>query len=302
MKLQYFLKLIRWKNLVLISYVQILLKFLAFPSFNITAKLNNLEFFVLVSSILFIASAGYIINDIVDIKTDIINKPIHRIVSKHISVEKAKHLYLWLNTIGISLGIGLSLHIKKPSYSLVFIIASLLLYYYSKKIKATPLFGNIIVSFLISFNSICLYIFDINIVTDSIKQQLLINGIWILTFFAFFLNLSRELIKDIEDLKGDYNSNMRTLPILIGKKRTLKITKGIGFFLIIVLVVLIFKCAIIFKFASFYMAFFIVLPLLYCNLKMNSATTKKQYSKISILLKIIMLLGINSIIIFSITV
>ncbi|NQV76984.1 MAG: UbiA family prenyltransferase, partial [Lutibacter sp.] len=152
MRLAAYFKLIRWKNLLLILYVQILLKFLVFNSFNIETNLSLVQFIVLLISILLITAAGYIINDIFDLKTDLINKPQKVIVTKNFSLEKAQQLYLVLNATGVILGIGLSLNIEKPSYSLIFIGTSLLLYYYSKKFKSKPLIGNLIVSFLIGFS------------------------------------------------------------------------------------------------------------------------------------------------------
>ena len=70
-----FCKLIRWKNLLLIIYVHVLLKFLVFTSFNVSTNLSLIQFIVLLISIILITSAGYIINDIYDLKSDLINKP-----------------------------------------------------------------------------------------------------------------------------------------------------------------------------------------------------------------------------------
>ena len=69
------LNLIRWKNLVLITLVQVLIKYALFESFNIELTLNTLQFTLLVIATLFIAAAGNIINDIYDIETDLVNKP-----------------------------------------------------------------------------------------------------------------------------------------------------------------------------------------------------------------------------------
>ena len=222
MEILAFFKLIRWKNLLLIIYVQVLLKFLVFTSFNVSTNLSIIQFSALLISIILITSAGYIINDIYDLKTDLINKPKKVIVTKQYSIVKAQQLYLLLNSFGIILGIGLSLNIEKPSYSFIFIGTSLLLYYYSKKIKYKPLIGNLIVSLLISISILILYVFDINKTVQSTNQQLVINIILMLAFFAFFLNLIREIIKDIEDVNGDNNLNMNTLPIVLGKKRSKK--------------------------------------------------------------------------------
>ena len=41
--------------------------------------------------------------------------------------------------------------------------------------------------------------------------------------FAFIINLLREVTKDLEDVDGDYNSGMNTLPIALGVGRTSKL-------------------------------------------------------------------------------
>jgi len=299
MRLAAYFKLIRWKNLLLILYVQILLKFLVFNSFNIETNLSLVQFIVLLISILLITAAGYIINDIFDLKTDLINKPQKVIVTKNFSLEKAQQLYLVLNATGVILGIGLSLNIEKPSYSLIFIGTSLLLYYYSKKFKSKPLIGNLIVSFLIAFSISIIYLVDINKTIQTTNQQLIINIILGLSFFAFFINFIREIVKDIEDVKGDYNLKMNTLPILIEKYRTIKIASLLCVIPLGFLIYIVINIASIYKFTSIYLVLFTIIPLLYVALKLQSVKSIKDFKKLSTILKISMFLGVTSLIIFS---
>ncbi len=296
MQLVTFFKLIRWKNILLLIYVQLLLKLLLFPSFKIDTNLNYFQF----SSIVLIASAGYIINGIFDVKTDTINKPKKVIITKQITIEKAKQWYLMVNTLGIFTGIILSLNIQKPTFSFLFIFASLLLYYYSKKYKPKPLIGNLIVSFLIAFSIIILYLFELSETTQSNSQELVKNIILSIALFSFFINLIREIVKDIEDINGDYNLNMRTLPIVIGVKRTKYLAAILCVIPISLLLFVLVKYTAEFRFTILYLLFFVLLPLLYVALKLRIAKTKKDFYKLSAILKIIMFLGINSIILISI--
>ena len=303
MRLAAFFKLIRWKNLLHILYVQILLKFLVFNSFNIETNLSLVQFIVLLISILLITAAGYIINDIFDLKTDLINKPQKVIVTKNFSLEKAQQLYLVLNATGVILGIGLSLNIEKPSYSLIFIGTSLLLYYYySKKFKSKPLIGNLIVSFLIAFSIFIIYLVDINKTIQTTNQQLIINIILGLSFFAFFINFIRKIVKDIEDVKGDYNLKMNTLPILIEKYRTIKIASLLCVIPLGFLIYIVINIASIYKFTSIYLVLFTIIPLLYVALKLQSVKSIKDFKKLSTILKISMFLGVNSLILFSLNI
>ena len=299
MKLAAFFRLIRWKNLLLLLYIQLLLKFLFFTTFNATTNLSVFQFFTLVLSILFVTAAGYILNDITDLKPDLINKPHKVIVANFFTVESAQRLYLISNTLGIVLGIGLSLSVQKPTFSFIFIGASLLLYFYSKKLKSKPLIGNITSSFLVAMSIISLCLFDLNDTIQNNSQQLVIQVTLLLSFFAFLINMVREVVKDIEDVNGDYSLNMKTLPILFGVSRAKKTAAVLCLFPIGLLLFIIIKFASEYKFTVLYLGLSSLLPLLYIALKLLSAKTKKDFKKLSVLLKLVMFLGINSLLIFS---
>lgn len=299
MKLAAFFRLIRWKNLLLLLYIQLLIKFLFFTTFNATTNLSVFQFFILVFAILLVTAAGYILNDIIDLKTDLINKPHKVIVANFFTIESTQRLYLITNTLGIVLGICLSLSVQKPTFSFIFIGASLLLYFYSKKLKSKPLIGNITVSFLVATSIIALLLFDINYGIQNNTQQLVIHVTLLLSFFAFLINMVREVVKDIEDVNGDYSLNMRTLPILLGVSRAKKTATVLCLFPIGLLLFILLKFASEYKFTVLYLGLFTLLPLLYVALKLLSAKTKKDFKKLSVLLKLIMFLGINSLLIFS---
>ena len=299
MKLTAFLRFIRWKNLLLIIYLQILLKFSLISAVELNTNLSVFQFITLVLSLIFITAAGYMINDIFDLKSDLINKPQKVIVANQFSVETSLRLYLTTNTLGIVLGIGLSLSIEKPTFSFIFIGASLLLYFYSKKLKSKPLIGNIVVSFLVALGVMVLGIFDLNFAIQNEAQQLVIYVILLLSGFAFLINLAREIVKDIEDVNGDYNLKMNTLPILLGIARTKKIAAFLCLLPLGLLLFIVANYASVYKLTILYLVLFTMVPLLYVALKLLSAKTKKDFKKLSIFLKLIMFLGINALLLFS---
>lgn len=301
MQLSAFLNVIRWKNLLLILYIQLVIKFLFFPYFLVTTQLSNFQFSILLIAILCITSAGYIINDIFDVEADKINKPSSVIITRYFTEEIAKKWYLYLNAIGIILGVFISLSIKKPTYSFIFIGAALLLYLYSKKLKSLPLIGNLAVSILITINVLMLAIFDLNNSIEKSDYNFVVTTILIISFFAFLLNLIREIVKDIEDINGDYKLKMNTLPILIGSTRTKNIVTVLTALLVIILILFITIFSPEYKIVALYTLFFIIIPLLYITLKMPKIKTKKALHKISILLKVVMFTGINVLIILSFT-
>lgn len=299
MNLAIYFRLIRWKNLLLISYVYILLKFVLFPSFHIETLLSPIQFIFLVLAVLLITAAGYIINDIVDIKSDEINKPNKVIVSKIITIEKAYNWYKITNTFGLAFGVLACLKISKPSYSFIFFGTALLLYWYAKRLKGLPLIGNLIVSFLIAFSILIPSLFDLEFTIENNTSSFIFTITVLLAGFAFLTNLARELIKDIEDINGDNILKLRTLPIVLGKNRTRKIAIYICVITLISLMYITLKYSSEYKIVSLYLVVFTIIPLLFTIFKLNNSKTKKQFHFISIILKIIMFLGINSLIILS---
>lgn len=294
-----FLNLIRWKNLLLILYIQIVIKYLFFPYFIVVTSLSPLLFTLLVFSVICTTSAGYIINDIFDVETDKINKYSKLVVTKKISIITAKKWYLFFNTLGISLGVLLSLIIKKPTLSLLFFGTALLLYFYSKKLKSLPLIGNLTVAFLVSVNVLLLVFFDLKPSVKNNDYQFVLTTILLVSFFAFCLNLIREIVKDIEDVDGDYNMNMSTLPILIGRRRTKNVIAILCVFLLILLLLFVTYFASEYRIISLYTLGFIVIPMLYITSNITKAKSKKRLHKISSILKLTMLFGINIFIILS---
>lgn len=299
MKLAAFLRFIRWKNLLLLIYLQILLRFFLFSAFELNTNLSGFQYIILLLSFLLIMAAGYMINDIFDLKSDLINKPKKVIVGNQFSAEIAQQMYLTTNTLGIILGILLSLSVQKPSYSFIFMGASLLLYFYSKILKSKPLIGNIAVSFLVAISVIVLSLFDLNFAIQNEAQPLVIYVTLLLSSFAFFINLVREIVKDIEDINGDYNLKMNTLPILFGVARTKKIAAFLCLFPLGLLLFIVVKYASTYKYTMLYLLLFTLVPLLYVAIKLLSAKKKKDFKKLSMFLKLIMFFGINALLLFS---
>ena len=118
-------------------------------------------------------------------------------------------------------------------------------------------------------------------------------------FFAFLTTLIREIIKDIEDVDGDINIKATTLPIVIGRKRTSKV----AFFFSCILLVFLFLSILSFRTNYLFFGYgllFVMIPFVYFMSKLWFSESKKDFSKLSVLLKIIMLLGIISMLLFKI--
>src|SRR6218665_2372627 len=99
-----FLKLIRYKNLLMLAFMQLLFRYAFLKQQNIPLALADWQYGLLVLSTVLLAAAGYVINDIFDVATDSINKPNKVIIGKGISETRAYNIYIGLNIIGVAIG------------------------------------------------------------------------------------------------------------------------------------------------------------------------------------------------------
>ncbi len=297
-----FLQLIRWKNLVMIVCIQLLFKFVYFPVFSVATTLSNLDFSLLLLATITIAAAGYINNDIYDVEADKVNKPSKVIISKKITVKQGYTSYYILNIIALLAGFYISYKINQLSFIAIFIITALLLKVYNSDFKKKPLVGNIIVSLLVSLSILIVGIFDVipAITNENVVEQYLAFRVLIdYSVFAFMFMLLREIVKDIEDVNGDKKLKMKTLPILLGRKKTKNIVFALSFIPLILVTLYSFNNFSDIPFILAYMLIVVMLPLLHFMTKIIYAKTKKEYAYASKLLKFIMLMGMFSIVIIS---
>ena len=155
---------------------------------------------------------------------------------------------------------------------------------------------------LLSCSVIIIGIFDLLPAIDAGNQQQMRIVFSILldyAIFTFFINILREIIKDIEDVDGDYNQGIRTLPIVIGKSRTAKIVFGLSFVPILFLLYYINSYLLNLIYTTIYLLLFVMGPLFYFTVKVWSAKSKKEFHTLSLLLKWIMFFGILSVVIIS---
>lgn len=298
------LTLIRWKNLFMIVLVQCLIKYALFLPFGVSTSLNSFQFFLLMLSTVCIASAGYVINDIYDVETDLINKPEKVIVGNVISEKGAYNLYIMFNLIGVFIGFYISYAVGKNEFFAIFVVISALLYVYASFLKQTFLIGNIIISMLVALSVLIVGIFELIPAMTSQNQGIQLAFFRILfnyALFAFVINLIREIAKDLEDFDGDHKTGMHTLPVALGLKRATTI---------LFVTSLIPLGAVVFYVNTtwyrqpvglIYFLIFIIAPLIYLCILTVNAQTKKDFRVISKVLKFVMLFGMLSILLYPLT-
>jgi 4-hydroxybenzoate polyprenyltransferase len=300
-----FLKLIRYQNLLMLAFMQLIFRYVFFKFQNIPLALADWQYGLLVLSTILIAAGGYVINNIFDQNTDTINKPNNVIVGKTISETNAYNLYIGLTVTGVAIGFYLSNVIVKPGFASIFILIAATLYLYATSLKQMMIIGNVIVALLLSFSVIIIGIFDLfPTIHEGNQQQLGVVFSILLDYalFTFFLNFMREIVKDLEDVDGDYNQGMNTLPIAIGKSRTAKIVFGLSFIPILFMVYYINKYLLELVFTTVYLLLFVVGPLFYFTVKIWTAKSKKEFHALSLLLKWILLFGILSVVVISLNI
>lgn len=300
-----FLNLIRWKNLLLLIIVQVLIKYALLEplkaNYGINTTLNTLGFLLLVLATICITAAGFIINDIEDVEADTINKPAKVIIGKTISEKTATNLFLGLNIIGVISGFFISRAIGKPNFFAVFVVASATLYIYSTYLKSIMVIGNIAVAIIVALSIYLVGMFDlipaINNVNQS-SQLFFLELIKDYAIFGFMITLLRELVKDIEDIDGDYKMGIKSLPIVIGSNRASKLVFLLSLIPLLLIIFYLSKNLYTQPVALIYVLILVVAPLIYVTIKLFNAKQKKDYNHISRILKLVLFTCAFSLLLF----
>jgi 4-hydroxybenzoate polyprenyltransferase len=284
----------------MVGLAQVLFKYAFLPSFNMQSVLTHSDFLLLCFSIILVTASGNIINDIYDIKTDFVNQRFRPLAQQKISITKAYGFYFALNIFALITSAYIGFKYQLPELLVVFFAVILVLYLYSKFLKGIPLVGNLTVSLLVSFSFLLVVYVELFTmpefrVSNEIKHWLTGYGI-----FAFWANLNREWIKDCIDIKGDYAQQLSTLPILIGKSRMNMLIFSSTLALIIALVLgvkVYFQLDLLF---ILYLTFGICVPVFSMLYHIHQKQLNTNYNLLSHLYKLVMLIGIFSLILFKI--
>ena len=272
-----FFKLVRWPNLLLLAFTQYMVRiFLIADTYNPADLLKSRIMAVIAASTCLIAAAGYIINDYYDVKIDIVNKPGRVIVGRSLKRQYALALHGILSFGGVLLSI---LTLNKWVF-VCCILSVFMLWFYSNMLKRTALAGNILVALLTA----------LSIWMPAIYYPHNRKVVFAFALYAFFISLIRELIKDMEDLRGDARFGAKTLPVVWGFRRS----KYVVYLVSGLFTVSLFYAA---HKLSLYLGLYfglLMAPLAYLLYLLYSADTRKKFSALSLYFKILMLLGVLS--------
>jgi hypothetical protein len=148
-----FFRLIRLPNLLIVGLTQYLLHHFvllrAFDVFDIPAALSGWSFFWLVLATMIVAAAGYVINDLLDVEIDRINKPHKQFIGTCFSVRTGWILYWSLHIAGLLPVIYLASMTGNWPAALLYPFAFLFLWLYSRSFKKSLLIGNVLVALIL---------------------------------------------------------------------------------------------------------------------------------------------------------
>jgi 4-hydroxybenzoate polyprenyltransferase len=300
-----FLKMVRLPNLFFIALAQVLFQVCIFrPLYGEDVPDGDTtRFILLVFASLFIAAAGYIINDYFDINIDEVNKPDRMVVDRVIHRRWAIAWHFMLSTSGILLTILALPFLEKWYLVLANTACVALLWLYSTNFKKSLLVGNIVISVLTAWTILVVFFSKLSLsdifVNYSITHQRFFRLAFLYAGFAFIISLVREAIKDMEDMPGDNKYGCRTMPIVWG----VNVTKVYTAVWIIILVgLLVFVQVYVLRFGWWwtiiYSSLGILLPLLLVLIRLRRSSRPGDYHRLSNLTKTVMLTGILSMVFF----
>jgi len=271
------LSVVRGYNIAIIVLAQYLASIFIFsPYSSLKQVLLNLDLYFIVLSTICVIAAGYIINNFYDVDADKINKPQKTKIDSIVSQKTKLYIYFGLNFLGFIFAFIISW-----KAALFFAIYIFLIWFYSHKLKQYPLiklFSAAILA-LLPFFAIFVYYKNFSEI------------IFMHASFLFFILLMRELIKDLENIKGDIVTNYMTLPIKYGEYFT-KMLVGFIVFLAIPSIYFLLKHPEIGLMRYYF--YFSALVLLIFLVLLRKANSKKDYLILHTILKLLIIAGVFS--------
>ncbi len=230
--MKHFIRLIRPINLAIIVLTMIgCAYYIHTTNYFQFVRFQYIHFALLLFSTVLIAAAGNIINDYFDVKADKINKPERVIIGKYIKKRWAIVLHWIFNIVAVLISLFLSFYYQSLWFVFIQLVIVNLLWFYSLHFKKKILIGNFIIALMTAVIPLLVVVF-FKVSNESTQAfspyhastwtiYVDYSYIYLLAICAFTLNLGREIIKDIEDVKGDKMIKVYSLPMHIGKKKSL---------------------------------------------------------------------------------
>ena len=223
-------------------------------------------------------SAGNIINDIFDIETDKLNRPERVLPKGEINKQTAFIVYI----LFVLLSGFISFYVNTAVFKII-IGTNIILFLYSFVLKRTILLSNVIVASVVG----SAFILGASAV-DNIKAG------YIPFLFALLINFGREIVKDMQDIKGDTAQGMKSFPSVFGFKSS-KLVILLSSFLLIIFT---FYPYVFNLYGLTYFLFILIIVdpfLIFIIYKLFKNDSVENLKKISLYLKLNMVFGLVAI-------
>ncbi len=271
------IRVTRGINLLMLVFTQYMVRyFLASrQSYSVRDLIFDWRLLLLSLATACIAAAGYIINDYYDLKIDAVNKPEKVVIDRQLTRKEALLSHLFLQVMGLVIAAIFSIKVF-----IVFLAAAFMLWFYSNYLKRTPMVGNILVAMLTGM--------AVLLPGLVFKERVHLAGIF--AVYAFWISLIREIIKDMEDIRGDMKFGAKTLPVVWGYRKTKWVIYAITAMFVANLFWLSGKLGI--WLTGAYLV--LLVPLAYLIFALSQADTKKEFGRLSTWCKWLMFAGVLS--------
>lgn len=278
-KLFSLLSVVRGYNILILVIAQYLAAIFIFsPEKSLGLVLWDIHLHYLVIATVCVVSAGYIINNFYDVKVDKINRPLKTGIDNYIGQNIKLNLYFILNFTGCLFGLFVSW--KSALFFAVYIFG---IWFYSHKLKRYPFTGLISATILT-----ILPFFVIFIYFKNFSKIIFVHAI-----FLFLVIMVRELIKDLQNLKGAIVHNYKTFPVVYGERKTKQLS-------VVLLISTIFPVVVLFTYPELsYMRYYFYLAgiiLIFVAFYLYKSNTRNQYRWLHNILKVLLLVGVFSLV------
>lgn len=283
LKILSFISVIRGYNLLVLVIAQYLTSmFILAPEHRLGKVLFDPNLFFLVLATVSVVAAGYIINNFYDSEKDLINRPQKTMLDRFVSQRTKLSVYFILNLTGIFFASYVSF--KAVVFYSIYIFV---IWIYSHRLKKILLLNNLVASILTITPFFAVFVYYKNFETV----------IFVHATFLYLMIVMRELVKDLENMKGDMAQGYRTIPIVYGERLSKALISGLSVvsFIPVYLLVNFFEIG---KMNVFFYGVFGLLTIFLLILYFSKA--KWQYLLLHNLLKFIIVSGVFSILLIDI--
>lgn len=291
-----YLQLLKYKNLALLAFLQIVIRYGFLKQQNVWQSLNDFQFALLVVATVSIAGGYYVIQTLFDDQTDL--------STSNISETNAYYAYAFLSIIGVLIGMYLSNVVQKPGFIALFILVVALGYFQATTLKGLFFIGALVKPLLLSFSILIIAFFDLFPATYDQNREMMTLLFSIMkdyALFVFLIQFIRELIKETEHSISHTSHANGTLLYYMGVQKTNYCLALLLIFPSIYLVyyTLVYLLASNLFISVIYVSVAVIAPMLIGGIKIVQATQSKEYHQINTLLKYVLLLGVFSIVIIT---